>query len=40
MWEIVTIWVALKNVTFQLRDVRKLAEETFSFITEEEWLPV
>jgi hypothetical protein len=40
MWAIVKNWVAMKNVTFQLQDVRKLAEEKFSFITKEEWLPV
>jgi hypothetical protein len=39
MWEVVKNWVAMKNVTFQLQDVRKLAEENFS-ITKEEWLPV
>jgi hypothetical protein len=39
MWAMVKNWVAMKNVTFQLQDVRKLAEEKFS-ITKEEWLPV
>jgi transposase len=39
MWAVVKNWVAMKNVTFQLQDVRKLAEEKFS-ITKEEWLPV
>jgi transposase len=32
--------VAMKNVTFQLQDVRKLAEEKFSSITKDELLPV
>jgi hypothetical protein len=32
--------MAMKNVTFQLQDVRKLAEEKFSSITKDEWLPV
>jgi hypothetical protein len=40
MLAVVRIWMALENVTFQLQDVRKLAEEKFSSITEEEWLPV
>jgi hypothetical protein len=31
--------VAMKNVTFRLQDVRKLAEEKFSSITKDEWLP-
>jgi hypothetical protein len=39
MWAMVKNWVAMNNVTFQLQDVRKLAEEKFS-ITKEEWLPV
>jgi hypothetical protein len=38
MWAMVKNWVAMKNVTFQLQDVRKLAEEKFS-ITKDEWLP-
>jgi hypothetical protein len=29
MWAVVKNWVAMKNVTFQLQDVRKLAEEKF-----------
>jgi transposase len=36
MWEMAKNWVAMKNVTFQLQDVRKLAEEKFSSITKEE----
>jgi hypothetical protein len=40
MWALVKNWVAMKNVTFQLQDVLKLAEEKFSSITKEEWLPV
>jgi hypothetical protein len=40
MWAMVKNWVAMKNVTFQLQDVRKLAEEKFSSITKDEWLPV
>jgi hypothetical protein len=40
MWAMVKNWVAMKNVTFQLQDVRKLAEEKFSSVTKEEWLPV
>jgi hypothetical protein len=32
--------VAMKNVPFQSQDVRKLVEEKFSSITEDEWLPV
>jgi hypothetical protein len=40
MWVMVKNWVAMKKVTFQSQDVRKLAEEKFSSITEEEWLPV
>jgi hypothetical protein len=39
MWAMVKKWVAMKNVTFQSQDVRKLAEEKFS-ITKDEWLPV
>jgi hypothetical protein len=30
----------MKIVTFQLQDVRKLAEEKFSPIIKDEWLPV
>jgi transposase len=33
MWTIVKNWVSMKNVTFQLQDVRKLEEEKFSSIT-------
>jgi transposase len=33
MWTMVKNSVAMKNVTFQLQDVRKLAEEKFSSIT-------
>jgi hypothetical protein len=40
MWAMVKNWMAMKNVTFQLQDVRKLAEENFSSITKDEWLPV
>jgi hypothetical protein len=40
MWAMVKNWVAMKNVTLQLQDVRKLAEEKFSSITRDEWLPV
>jgi hypothetical protein len=40
MWAMVKNWVAMKNVTFQFLDVRKLGEEKFSSITEQEWLPV
>jgi transposase len=40
MWAMVKNWVAMKNVTYQLQDVRKLAEEKFSSITKDEWLPV
>jgi transposase len=40
MWAMVKNWVAMKNVTFQLQDVRKLAEGKFSSITKDEWLPV
>jgi hypothetical protein len=39
MWTMVKNWVAMKNVTFQLQDVRKLAEEKFSSISKDEWLP-
>jgi transposase len=39
MWAMVKTWMAMKNVTFQLQDVRKLAEEKFSSITKDEWLP-
>jgi hypothetical protein len=39
MWAMIKNWVAVKNVTFQLQDVRKLAEEKFSSITKDEWLP-
>jgi hypothetical protein len=40
MWAVVKNWVAMKNVTFQLRDVRKLAEEKFFSVTKDEWLLV
>jgi hypothetical protein len=40
MWAMVKNWVAMKNVTFQLQDVRKLAEEKFFSIAKDEWLPV
>jgi protein subunit release factor A len=40
MWAMVKNGVAMKNVTFQSEDFRKLAEEKFSSITKEEWLPV
>jgi hypothetical protein len=40
MWAMVKKWVAMNNITFQLQDVRRLAEEKFSSITKEEWLPV
>jgi hypothetical protein len=40
MWAMVKNWVVMKNVTFQLQDIRKLAEEKFSSITKDEWLPV
>jgi hypothetical protein len=40
MWAMVKYWVAMKNVTFQLQDVRKLAENKFSSIIKEGWLPV
>jgi hypothetical protein len=40
MWAMVKNWVVMKNVTFHLQDVRKLAEEKFSSITKDEWLPV
>jgi hypothetical protein len=40
MWAMVKNWVAMKNVTFQLQDVRRLAEEKFSSIKKEEWLAV
>jgi hypothetical protein len=30
----------MKNVTFKLQDVRKLAEEKFSSIIKDKWLPV
>jgi hypothetical protein len=40
MWAMDKTWVAMKNVTFQLQDVRKLTEEKFSSITKDEWLPV
>jgi hypothetical protein len=40
MWAMVKNWVAMKNVTFQLQDVQKLAEENFSSITKDEWLLV
>jgi hypothetical protein len=40
MWTMVKNWVAMKNVTFQLQDVRKLVEEKFFSITKDAWLPV
>jgi hypothetical protein len=40
MWSMVRNWVTMKNVTFQLQHVRKLAEGKFSSITKDEWLPV
>jgi hypothetical protein len=40
MWAMVKNWVAMKNVTFLLQDVRKLAREKFSSITKDEWLSV
>jgi hypothetical protein len=36
MWAMVKNWVAMKNITFQLQDVQKLAEEKSSSITEDE----
>jgi hypothetical protein len=32
--------VAAKNVTFKLRDVQQLAQETFAVMREEEWAAV
>jgi hypothetical protein len=40
MWAMFENWVAMKNATFQLQDVRKLAEEKFSSITKDEGLSV
>ena len=40
IWGIVKNWVAQKNVTFRLDDVRRLAEEKFSSVTKEEWVSV
>jgi hypothetical protein len=40
MWAVVKNWVVMKNVTFQLQDIRKLAEEKFSSITKDEWLSI
>lgn len=36
-WAIVKNWVATKNVTFKILDVRKLVNEKLSSVGSEEW---
>jgi hypothetical protein len=40
IWAVVKIWVATRNVTFNLHDIIKPAEEKFSLVTQEEWVSV
>jgi hypothetical protein len=40
VWAVVKNWVAARNATFNLHDIKKLAEEKFSLVTWEEWLSV
>ena len=40
IWGIVKTRIAVKNVTFKLRDVQQLAEQSFATVTMEEWAAV
>ena len=39
IWGTVKSWVGQKNVTFKLEDAMHLAEEKFSAISKEDWIP-
>ncbi|XP_054259724.1 uncharacterized protein LOC128984429 [Macrosteles quadrilineatus] len=40
IWAIVKGWVASRNTTYKIADVKKLCEDKFGSMTENDWLPL